>query len=80
VFSNNSIFDEIQPDANNLRAHLDYVGRTIGMSINAKTYELFIGYIRQSGTGSAQIISDTTQQQDMLASIEKVLLSWTLKL
>ncbi len=80
LFTNNSTFPEVRNDGTNQTAHLDYVGKTIGMAFLTKTFDLFVGYVRQDGRGSAQIVAGSSTEQQVLATMENVLLSWTFKL
>ncbi len=80
VFTNNSTFPEIQADGTNQTAHLDYVGKSIGTSILTKSFDLHLGFIRQDGIGSAQIVAGATESQRVEATTENILLSWTFKL
>jgi hypothetical protein len=80
IFTNNSTFPKIKGDEDNQTAHLNYVGRTIGTAILTKSFDLQLGFIRQDGRGSAQIIAGATTKQKVEATMENFLLSWTFKL
>jgi len=80
IFTNNSTFPEIKSDGTNQTAHLDYLGKTIGTSILTKSFDLHIGFVRQDGTGTAQIVAGATANQKVEATTENILLSWTFKL
>lgn len=80
VFTNNSTFPEIQSDGANQTAHLDYLGKTIGTSIITKSFDLHLGFVRQDGRGTAQIVAGATANQRVEATTENILLSWTFKL
>ncbi|HYX35226.1 MAG TPA: hypothetical protein VE954_19190 [Oligoflexus sp.] len=80
LFTNNSVFPKIVADATNQTAHLDYIGKTIGTSIITKAFDLHLGFIRQDGKGTAQIVAGAAANQDVEATTENFLLSWTFKL
>jgi hypothetical protein len=80
LFTNNSTFPEIKAEGTNQIAHLDYLGKTVGMSILTKSFDLHVGFIRQDGRGTAQIVAGATSNQKVEATTENILLSWTFKL
>lgn len=79
-FTNNSTFPKVRAETSNQTAHLDYVGKSIGTSIVTKTFDLHIGYVRQDGRGWGQIVAGASDQQKVVATMENLLLSWTIKL
>ncbi|MCX6129323.1 MAG: UPF0164 family protein [Proteobacteria bacterium] len=80
LFTNNSRFPKIEADSGSQSAHLDYIGQSIGSCIITKSFDLYIGFIRQLGHGEAQIISGATKPQSVVAKIENGLVSWNFKL
>ena len=79
-FTNNSLFPNVRGTAINERVHLDYIGRSGGISIATKGFDLLLGYVRQQGTGKAEIIASSSNVQPVRAVLENLVLSWNIKL
>lgn len=75
VLSNLSLYAEPTPGRTNQPTSVDYRGYAGGIAIVTKTRELSVGYIRQLGSGAAQMVADSLTIQNVSGSMENLLIS-----
>jgi len=67
TFSNYSLAPEIASDKRNQLPHVDYLGYSIGVGLNTNRTSYSLSVITQEGEGDAQIVSGSTDIQNVIA-------------
>lgn len=72
VFTNNSMFPNPEGGGEETghAVHLDYVGRSLGLTFKRRDVDGTIGYVFQSGQGKSRIISGDSSLQDVYGNSE----------
>lgn len=75
VFTNNANTPELSDDELNQADHVDLIGFALSLSKFSKTSSLTLGLVHSSGEGEAQVISGSSQIQDLEQEIITLYLS-----
>ena len=68
LFTNHSLAPEIDPDKRSQLPHIDYSGYAFGIGLNTNRTRYSISVISQEGSGEAQIVSGSSEIQDVSAN------------
>lgn len=75
LFSNASLYPELDPTKSNQPASVDYAGKSISVALANNSREIAVTYVYQSGSGQSQLVADSYQIQTTRATLTNVLLS-----
>jgi hypothetical protein len=75
VFSNVSLYSMPDSSLANQPTAVDFRGYAFGFGLTTKTREISIGYVRQIGSGKAQMVADSFAIQSVSGSMENLMLS-----
>lgn len=75
VFTNNSLFPEVDGSNPNNITYVDYIGGSAGISITSKALELTLGAVFQEGEGEANIITGSSDIQDVRSDSSMLFIS-----
>ncbi|MEY4630657.1 MAG: hypothetical protein RIQ81_777 [Pseudomonadota bacterium] len=75
ILSNLSLYPAPATGQANQPTAIDYRGYAAGIGFTTKTREVSVGYIRQIGSGTAQMVADSLAIQNVSGSMENLLLS-----
>jgi hypothetical protein len=75
MFSNTSLYPAPVAGKANQPTAIDYSGISWGVGFAQKSREIAVTYVRQSGSGTAQLVADSYETQKVRGSLENLLLS-----
>lgn len=75
ALSNVSLYPMPDPEKANQATSMDFHGFSFGLGVATKTREISVGYVRQIGSGKAQMIADSLAIQNVSGSMENLMLS-----
>ena len=75
VMSNASLYPMPDAEKANQPTSMDFQGFAFGFGLATKTREISVGYVRQIGSGKAQMIADSFAIQNVSGSMENLMLS-----
>ncbi|NDE14418.1 hypothetical protein EBZ80_05745 [bacterium] len=75
MFSNTSLYPDPARGKANQPTAIDYHGLSWGVGITQKFREVSVTYVRQTGSGTAQMVADSYETQQVQGTLESLLLS-----
>ena len=75
MFSNASLYPAPVSGQANQPTAIDYSGLSWGVALAQKSREVAVTYVRQTGSGTAQLVADSYETQKVQGSLESLLLS-----
>ncbi len=75
IFSNNSLFPEVETGGTNQADHVDYLGMSLGLAMKTNDSISSFGVVQQTGSGKSQKVDNNTSIQSVEAKSLLMMLS-----